>query len=505
MAFDAYFFNFQKRINSTLAPTQAQWESGLDAKIVLLDNTSIINPTFRLELSTPPMASATKYNYCYVPDFKRFYFIQDWSCERNIWSCSCKCDVLASFRSAIRASSQYVLRSASNYDLSILDTLYPVKTPPSASMNSTEEGAIYSMNAGLTDLCVTIQTMGSLNDSFHDYFPPKTTSGGLLYICTLRQLKEVLMFITSNLEDWLEPAADLSTEAAKVIFNPFEYFRCVRIYPFNTIYNLPAGATPEPIKFGFWEMPNNAYKAEVGLYETSFHIPLNSHPQAATRGSKMNGAPYTQRVLHFEPFGTIELDANHLTNAIGIYVHVVIDLNTGNAKYEIKGYADSTEHDTAFSQLQRPIIAVGYSQMGYEIPLLEMKQSVDLGNVLPTVGKMVSYSVAALGDFVKSGFKEFKAPSGIGDALSAMTTQANVKGGGGTMLPCVSSRPFINSFYASQVDENIIDHGRPLCQRVTISTLSGYCLCENAEITIEGLATEESEICDYLNSGVYLE
>ena len=36
MAFDAYFFNFQKKSNSTKAPTQVQYESGLDAKIVLL-------------------------------------------------------------------------------------------------------------------------------------------------------------------------------------------------------------------------------------------------------------------------------------------------------------------------------------------------------------------------------------------------------------------------------------------------------------------------------------
>lgn len=511
MAFDAYFFNFQKKENSTLTPTQAQWEAGADLKINLLEETSIINPTFRLEFSTPPHAVATNYNYCYVPDFHRFYFIDDWKSYRGLWICNCRCDVLASYKATIIASSQYVVRSASNYDLSILDTLYPTKTQPTASMNSAEEGAIYSMTAGALDLCVTLQTMGSLNDSFHDYYPPKTTSGGLLYACSLRQLKEILMYITSDLTDWLEPAADLTLEASKVIFNPFDYFRAVRIYPLNNIYSVPVDpqteqpVPPEPVKFGFWETDSSvtAYRVNTGIFQTSFHIPLNSHPQAATRGNKMNGAPYTQRVLHFEPFGTINIDTSLLVACIGLYIHLIIDLNTGSAKYEIKGYADSTEHDTPFSALQRPIVSEGHAQMGYEIPLLEMKQNVNFGNVLPTVGKMAAYSVSSIVDFFKTG--EFSPPSGIGDALTAMTTEANVKGGGGTMLPCVNSRPFVVSYYVHQVDENIIDHGRPLCQIRALNGLSGYCLCENAELTINGTATEQQQIISMLNSGVFLE
>lgn len=517
MAFDAYFFNFQKKTNSTKAPTQSQWESGLDAKINLLGDTSITAPVFKLELQTPPMANATQYNYCYVPDFHRFYFVDDWSCDRNIWSCSCSCDVLASFRETIRASSQYILRSASEYDLRIIDTIYPTKSEPIFQLDE-PVNALYNSANTERQLCATIQTIGASEYTAPDY-PQKTSSAGFLYAISMADLRDIMNYMTDNITSWLTPSSDLTLETSKLIFNPFDYIKCIRVYPFASIFNSEqTGASP--IKFGFWSMPTYGYRLTGGSYTTEVFIALHAHPQISSRGWKMNGAPFTQRTLHFEPFGDIPLDCSSIVEAIGITIQIKVDLNTGMAKYMLKPVKDVSQ--TLWGDNPNCVIASGYAQMGFELPLTQLKTQVGFGDIIPAsvktgIGLAIQWSEAVMNADLTDAFgvkdKSYHgsytngtvSSIGIGDALQAATTKMQTKGGGGSQLPCFYPKPFVSSFFYEQVDENITDHGRPLCQRRTLGNLSGYCLCENAELSIAGLASEEKAICNILNSGVYLE
>ena len=47
--------------------------------------------------------------------------------------------------------------------------------------------------------------------------------------------------------------------------------------------------------------------------------------------------------------------------------------------------------------------------------------------------------------------------------------------------------------------------GRPLCSAVTISSLSGYILCENADLDVAASPTEKDAILSYMNGGFYYE
>lgn len=67
----------------------------------LRDETSIINPIILMELENP-----SNYNYAYIPEFDRYYFINDMvSVNNNLWRISLKVDVLESFKNQILASS----------------------------------------------------------------------------------------------------------------------------------------------------------------------------------------------------------------------------------------------------------------------------------------------------------------------------------------------------------------------------------------------------------------
>ena len=75
--------------------------SGLTLSGNLRDECSITSPSILVEAT-----SLVDYNYCYIPEFKRYYFISDIvSVRNNLWRVSLKCDVLESFKSDILKSS----------------------------------------------------------------------------------------------------------------------------------------------------------------------------------------------------------------------------------------------------------------------------------------------------------------------------------------------------------------------------------------------------------------
>lgn len=67
----------------------------------LKDETSVTNPVVMMEMENP-----TGFNYAYIPEFGRYYFIDDMvSVRTGLWKVSMKVDVLESFKNSIRGIS----------------------------------------------------------------------------------------------------------------------------------------------------------------------------------------------------------------------------------------------------------------------------------------------------------------------------------------------------------------------------------------------------------------
>lgn len=72
-------------------------DSGTVLSGSLRNESSVINPSFLIEYENP-----TGFNYCYIADFGRYYFITNiTSIRTNIWRIDCTVDVLMSFSSEI--------------------------------------------------------------------------------------------------------------------------------------------------------------------------------------------------------------------------------------------------------------------------------------------------------------------------------------------------------------------------------------------------------------------
>ena len=95
--------------------------SGLTLSGNLRDECSITSPSILVEAT-----SLVDYNYCYIPEFKRYYFISDiTSVRNNLWRVSLKCDVLESFKSDILNSSCIVRKQQNqSYSNNIDDGSY---------------------------------------------------------------------------------------------------------------------------------------------------------------------------------------------------------------------------------------------------------------------------------------------------------------------------------------------------------------------------------------------
>lgn len=83
-------FSERERINKTLG-------TSLELTGALRGESSVVNPSFLIEDSNPSL-----YNYCYIEDFGRYYFITNITSVRTgIWKIDCAVDVLMSFRTEI--------------------------------------------------------------------------------------------------------------------------------------------------------------------------------------------------------------------------------------------------------------------------------------------------------------------------------------------------------------------------------------------------------------------
>lgn len=72
-------------------------QNGIEFIGSLRGESSVINPVVLIEMENP-----SQYNYCFIPEFNRYYFITDITSVRTgLWRISCSVDVLMSFQSQI--------------------------------------------------------------------------------------------------------------------------------------------------------------------------------------------------------------------------------------------------------------------------------------------------------------------------------------------------------------------------------------------------------------------
>lgn len=82
-----------------------------DFEVKLKDSTSISKPTLLLNTSL----DLSVYNYCYIPKFKRYYFLTDIIIQRqNLFIINLDIDVLESYKNDILNSTAYISQTVNS-------------------------------------------------------------------------------------------------------------------------------------------------------------------------------------------------------------------------------------------------------------------------------------------------------------------------------------------------------------------------------------------------------
>ena len=90
-------------INKTLT-------SPLNVELKLRDNQDVIAPVLKMSVNVTP------YNYCYIPYFNRFYFVEKIEKHGKLFIVGLYCDVLESYKDDILASNARFKRNIRNGD-----------------------------------------------------------------------------------------------------------------------------------------------------------------------------------------------------------------------------------------------------------------------------------------------------------------------------------------------------------------------------------------------------
>lgn len=89
----------------------------------LKDTTSILNPVLIIRTSD----AVYNYNYLYIAEIQRYYFINDIkSVNNNVWEISAHVDVLETYKTAILANNAVIKRQEKLYNLYLDDPEFHV-------------------------------------------------------------------------------------------------------------------------------------------------------------------------------------------------------------------------------------------------------------------------------------------------------------------------------------------------------------------------------------------
>ena len=466
MSYTVYFWtSFAKKNNSTLTPTTGRTQFDC----IIKDGSGILNPEIQLDLglATDP----SQFNYCQIPDFERYYYVNEWYFERGLWTATLTVDVLATYKTQIGSSSLYVLRASAASDGAVIDTFYPTKA--GCTFDNSTISNPYNFNVfGTTDppqFCIGIVSEDGKIGSM-DYF----MIGGAQLETLCDYLINDFVSVTNQFD-----VADASMALQASLIDPIQYIKSCYLIPFTTTEYADVSTGVAPVKCCHFSTGAAGLKIDRGTTITkTFTFTIKKHPQTSARGNFVNVAPYTLLTLSFPPFGVIQIDTTVTANASSLTVDVAVDVITGKGKLTVR--CNGVVLNTLEAQLGVPI-------------QLSQVSSDYLGAATSAVNGLIQGLTTGFG-----------LTSMIGNAVNALTPREQSVGQGGAFTQLTGHFALYHQFFTIVNDDNT-HFGRPYCQVATPSSLGGYMLIQDGDVAIPGTSDEADKIRAYLESGFYYE
>lgn len=367
--FSVSLYTFQKRRNSTKRPTTPDLTLSGEIKE---DFTPL---SFAMTFNFADNGQIPAYNYAYIANFGRYYYITDWVFVGGQWRGSFTCDVLATYKTEILASNQFVSRCASEKMDGLTDTSYP--TISGSNMGSEETVAQFNFwGTGFEDGTIVMGVIGNSD---------KNTGAVTYYALSVDGYNTLMDSLLDNIS-WAS-ITDISANLQKALVNPMQYVASVVWLPLYDMDFIGSSGAPQAdivqtIRLGWWDFSiaptyyarilHNPLALSWDYTTRKKYISLGKHPQSASRGAWLTLAPYSKYVFTFLPFGQFELDTTELYGFEYMGFDVRIHSYTGDAILTL--YAAHDDQGTSDKVLMTVNANVG-------VPLPVGQISLDIGNM----------------------------------------------------------------------------------------------------------------------------
>ena len=473
MAHTIYAGNVSKRKNSTLIPSLS---AAFD--VLLKTPTSISTPTFTI--------SAPSFDHNYLQWGNRYYFVTDVvSRNNNLWDVSAKCDVLATFKSEILATTAYVLYdSVANTELP--DNRLPIKTTKTvqtatAACPFVPDGGTYILSitgahnstgvykVSESQLAALIDDLQDVTDNIFDWngvTPPTKPS-------------------THDLWDWLEYIGDYIKYAVECAIRPVsqifgsgnipENIRECKFIPFNV--GTTGGAIP--IYLGTFVTQQSLGKLAT---ETVHRTATVNIPWQATDYRRRS--PFTEVYLYLPYIGMTKLSSENLVGQTSITVAYTLGMRDGSLICTVSSGGEILGQYSGNVAASVPV-GVSNISLGHAAPALLATAASVATDSLATFGMAsIQYANAVTPNYSCIGGLDGVAATGANQNITCYTV-------------------FHDTIAAPNQHLQVI--GAPTMCSKTLGSLTGYCQCADAHVAAPAESGELDEIDAFLNSGFYIE
>ena len=402
MAITATFYKNDKKINSTKLPISSP--DDITLTVELKDVTSMFTPSLIISADVftdglGHIVNPMRYNYCYLPDFERYFFVRSWSWIVGRWECALEVDVMASFKTEIGNTNAFILRAASQYDADIIDTKYPTTMDIAGALQDQSFfGATTPWNTDIKNAGITsgFYVISVVNDDI-------SAIGGVSYYAMSATVMQELMNKLFAAPTWMNITdANISADMQKMLFNPMQYITSVMWIPRGL--NTSGMTSTNTLPLGWWSLTTTGgfYRLNVQNTAIEFTITTNTvhHPQYdASKRRWLQLSPYTTAALYMPPFGFIPLDMTKLYQASDIVVRVRIDVITGRGTLFI-----SHKYTLGGVPYDGGVIYTTVSQVGVPMSIAQMAVSWDAMSSASTwvMASGVALATGGLQESIKS-------------------------------------------------------------------------------------------------------
>lgn len=455
---ECILYLINKKLNSTKKPSTVL--KTLNGE--LIDGT-VLHPVVRFNNSEYRL----KANYVYLGKFERYYYVHDVEIKRGFIYVNLDVDPLASWVGTIGDTWAYILRCADSSEKRIADALYPAITEKQTTAHSYRIFTEDEVNHGMYVLSVINGTGGVsqywLNDNL------------------------IKTFLTRVLTDnsWWTPdssAPEGMQKFLKTLFNPMQYITNLIYLP--DIYD---SKTTEIPSIGQWTgiISGSVPVVKAGTIVTrTTSVAIAEHPQKAY-GDYLNCYPYREIILDFSPFGVMRIDPMNLSyGGKSVEIRTSVDITTGNCIIK------------AIDPTSGAILGTLSANCAVTVPIVQILTNPH--------SALLQGGAQAINSIMNLNF------AGVAQGIDTMIAG---------QIPMVSSKSDYSGFLGFQKEFQVIvrnqlitepqdptDNGRPYMKRDKIRNHSGYIVCKDGELNINGMYNEEAEqINNYMTGGFFYE